>query len=361
MKAYDSALISEFSKKEYVSNVHGMDVTIKPIPDDDRPGVLDVREKPYAIRFLEKAAERRQKSLEDHRRETGNVNYNINTVEIVTDCVDILSEGRNVRIWVYYPRLPFDKKDRAAMVYFHGGSFFAGAPFMLENPCRFLAEAANAVVFNVDYSLAPEHPFPAGLTDCKNAVSYIYENAERFGIDPAKICVGGDSAGGNLAASVAISEVSDKIAMLMGLYPCTTFKYPVTPFKWDIADYEMDAEERAMIEPKLTLGRADGKGDDMLMLAIMQMYLHHGEDLTAPEISPLHGDLTKIKKAIIITAEFDGLRYHGEHFAKLLKEAGADVRAIRYRGVFHAFAEKIGFLPQAEDAMLEIAKAMAEL
>lgn len=359
MKAYTNNLLNCFNKYDNFIERFGVPVEIKDIPDNEIPGALDPREVPYAEAFYKNnKGSSAQQGIEGIRRATGYVNYNINTVEIITDCVDIKRNNKNIRIWIYYPRKPFDITDRPGFIYIHGGSFFAGSPFICENTCRYLAECANCVVFNIDYSLAPEYPFPEGYNDCRAVLDYVYENASKHGVDKNKLCIGGDSAGGSLAASVSICDQQRRVKLNALYYPSATFEYNNLPFKWDINDYEIFQEQHHLIEPKLCLGRADGKGDDMLMLMIKQIYLQHGEDPKDPAISPLCGDFTGLGRSLIITSEFDGLRYHGEYLASLLNKSGVSTRTIRYRGVFHAFMDKIGILPQAEDAIKETAKEM---
>lgn len=362
MKKYSEDILNGFNKSSNTIERFGFAVEIKDIPDTDKPGSLDPRELPYAEAFFKNnKGSSAQQGIEGIRRATGYVNYNINTVEIITDCIDVERDGRKIRVWIYYPRKPFDISDRAGFIYIHGGSFFAGSPFVCENTCRCIAERANCVVFNIDYALAPEHPFPEGYKDCKAVLDYVYENAEKHGVDRNKLCIGGDSAGASLAASVSVCDTARRIKFNVLYYPSTTFRHDALPFKWDINDYEMCDEQRSLIEPKLCLGRADGKGDDMLMLMIKQIYLQHGEDPSDPAISPLNGDFTGLGRTLIITSEYDGLRYHGEYMAALLNKAGVSTRALRYRGVFHAFMDKIGVLPQAEDAINETAKEMNAL
>ncbi len=356
MRLYDSGESERLQADENRETVRGHSIRIKEVPGNSLKGALDEHELPYAEAFRKKQAQGGTADINLIRQATGNLNYNINTAEIYTDLLETVCDGRRVRIWVYYPRRPYGKKDRAGFLYIHGGSFFAGTPFMCENACRYLAELADCAVFNVDYALAPEHPFPAGLNDCLSAFDCMKENAEKYGVDPEKLCVGGDSAGGLLAAATALEKGRENIKFMSLFYPCVTFEYPRTPFPWDIDDYEICDEERELIEPKLCLGRADGKGDDKLMHGIYSMYLQHGEDCRAPLVSPYNGDFSRLPKTLVVTAEYDGLRYHGECFAAKLEDAGGEAETIRYRGVFHAFMEKLGILPQAEDALRETAK-----
>lgn len=356
MRMYDESLVTRLMEVSLPGETFGTSLSIRPVPDAREEGFLDPRERPYGVAFLENAKKGGGFSLEGVRRATGNVNYNLNTQEILTDLVTLPG---GARMWVYTPRKPFDKADRPAVLYIHGGSFFAGTPFMCENLCRLLAEKAQAVVFNLDYALAPERPFPAGVEDCLAAFAYIEAHTEEWGVDPRKLCVAGDSAGGCLAATV--SQQCENVALAGLFYPNTTFQYFDAPFEWKESDFDFDPREAMLVVPKLCLGRSDGKGNDALMLNIKNMYLQKGEDHMDPKVSPLVGDLSQACPTFIATAEYDGLRPQGEYYARLLREAGQRVTLLRYRGVYHAFMEKLGILPQAEACLLEFVKEIHAL
>lgn len=226
-----------------------------------------------------------------------------------------------------------------------------------------IAELADAVVFNVDYSLAPEKPFPNGLNDNYEAVKHIFSHAEEYGIDPDKICVGGDSAGGNYTAAVCLKardENGPKIAMQVLIYPAVTMAdAKADGYVWKEDFFEVAEEHEHIIKSGLlNLGRPSALEDDMLLGA----YIPDAKGIHDPYVSPMlaesHADLPK---AILAGAEFDGLRIQTEFYAKQLKEAGVDVTCYRYKGMTHAFIDKLGHLPQAEDLCIEIAKAMRGL
>ena len=350
MKFYDQALIDELLKPGHVIKVFGQDVEIKDIPDDKRSGVLDPREFDIALKTL-KDRQNTPFTLEAIRNQTGFPNTNINVKEIIIDVNFLDVNGFKLRVWSYRLRRSNNNK-RPAIIYIHGGSWFAGSPFVSENTCRYMAETMDAVVFNVEISNAPERPFPCSLNDAKATVNFVYENAEKLGIDNSKITITGDSSGANIAAVTCLSEVGDKIASQVLYYPCVTTFLEGCPFTWDIKDFEMDPNYAPYISPRLNLGRSDGQGMDEAMFMIMRMYLQHGEDRKNPLISPLYGDYKIFPKTIIFSAEYDGLRIQDEYFSAKLKEAGVPCLTIRFRGIYHAFVDKIGILPQAEASIL---------
>lgn len=208
MKMYDNVLVENLQKETCIGTAYGTQVEIKPIPDDKTPGVIDARVLARTMELM-RAQQEAGPSSEDSdsvrqmRDSTGAPNLNLNTVEMITRYIEVEQENRKIPVWIYYPRWPIGQKDRPACIFLHGGSWITGSPFVVENPMRLLAEKAGCVVFNVDYSFAPEHRFPTALEDAFGVLRHVYENADEFGIDPKKICIGGDSAGGNIAAAAA--------------------------------------------------------------------------------------------------------------------------------------------------------------
>ncbi len=359
MKQYSDELPTILGRSGVAATSFGAPITIKPIPDCDKGGVLDARELNITLEAMKSG--RVPKSYQDIREDTGYPNRNLNTVEIITDCICLDVFSRRVRLWIYTPRKPFNRKDRACMMYIHGGSYFAGSPFVSENACRLLAEKADCVVVNVEFSLAPELPYPNGYKDCIFALEYIRAHSAELGIDPSKLCIGGDSSGATVAAAIALHDEGRDIKYMALFYPSVTVDLEHVPFEWKESDFEVASEQAAYIIPRLRLGRTDGRGDMLLMQMIGGMYLQHGEDVRDSRISPIYADLSRAPRTLILTSEFDGLRPLGEYFAARLREAGGDVRTIRYRGVHHAFIDKLGLLPQGEDAIAEIAKDMIKL
>ena len=244
-----------------------------------------------------------------------------------------------------------------AIVYLHGGAFIGGSLRTVENPCKALAERAGAVVVSVDYRLAPEHRFEAGLTDCFDAVTWVSVNARELRVDPARIAVAGDSAGANLGAACAIMDRDRKtrmIALQALIYPvvdlaCT----PNREYTWSLSDYDA-REDRPLIEEMLRTARSDQERLHAVYLA--------GGDPADPLVSPLFvADATGLARALILTAEFDALRPEGEAYAHLLARSSVPTKCIRYQGMDHAFLDKIGLYPQAEDCVQEIAAEVGRL
>ncbi|MDQ0972043.1 acetyl esterase/lipase [Neobacillus niacini] len=215
----------------------------------------------------------------------------------------------------------------------------------------------------MDYSLAPEKPFPNGLNDNYYAVKHVYDHAEAYGIDPEKISVAGDSAGGNYAAAVCLKakdEGTPKIAMQVLIYPAVTMAdVKVEGYEWSEDFYEISEDHKDIIKNGLLSLGKPSKAEKNLFLGA---YITNKSDIYNPYVSPmLAKSHAGLPKAILVGAEFDGLRIHTEFYAKQLQESGVDTTCIRYKGMTHAFIDKLGHVPQAEDLCIEIANAIRKL
>lgn len=215
--------------------------------------------------------------------------------------------------------------DKPTLLYLHGGGFVVGDLDTHDAPCRVLCRHAGVDVLSVEYRKAPEHPFPAYVDDARRAFEWTAERYER-------VAVGGDSAGGNLAATLAI-EYDPVLALLI---------YPVV-------DATQERESRRLF----------GEGF-FLTDELMQWYTGHfmpeGSDPADPLRSPiLSPRLHEHAPALVITAGFDPLRDEGEAYAQALKDAGVPVLAHRFRGLFHGFINSIGASPSSRAALVETA------
>jgi acetyl esterase len=227
------------------------------------------------------------------------------------------------------------------LVYFHGGGWVIGDLETHDSPCRFLAANAGAQVLAVDYRLAPEHPFPAAADDAFAAFSWASENAARFGVDPSRIAVGGDSAGGNLAAVAALTardEGGPVPAMQLLIYPVT--------------DTGRELPSRGTFAEGFLLTRRD-------MAYYEDRYLPPGTDRNDPKVSVLQADdLAGLPPAYVATAGFDPLRDEGNAFADRLREAGVPVTLHRHPGLIHTFVNLTAICPTARAAMLQACGAL---
>ncbi len=232
------------------------------------------------------------------------------------------AEG-DVPIRIYYPREPGTSQSGLlpVLVYFHGGGFVLGNIDSHDIVVRSLAKVADCIVVSVDYRLAPEHRFPAAVNDCRSTVCWVHQQAAAFGGDPARIAVGGDSAGGNLATVVALQlrDAGDpKLAAQLLIYPVTRLNSPA---------------EGSMVR--------NGEGYFLSTAAMTwfeQQYLGALDNAEHPHASPLlAGDLSRLPPAFVLTAEFDPLHDQGEAYANRLIEAGVPCTYTRYEGAIHGF------------------------
>lgn len=234
---------------------------------------------------------------------------------------------------------PNSNVDLGLLVFFHGGGWVLGSLDTHDDVCRKLANAMGHAVLSVDYRLAPEHPFPAPVDDCVHALRWAHTHGRELGIDSQRIAVGGDSAGGNLAAVVAnMNVVALKFQMLI---------YPVTDATRRSASYRENAEGY-----RLT---ATG----MKWLCDHYLSGSSGSEVD-PQVSPLHADLATLAKAppaIVITAEYDPLRDEGEQYALRLLEAGVPCSLTRYYGQIHGFFSLSDFCDDGWGALMQAAVA----
>jgi len=236
---------------------------------------------------------------------------------------------------------PSGKAPLAALCWFHGGGFVLGDLDGADASCRQLANAAACVVVSVDYRLAPESKFPAAAEDCYAATKWVAANAASLGVDANRIAVGGDSAGGNLAAVVPLMA-RDRGG------PELRFQllvYPVADARCDTPSYSDNAEG-------YLLTRAS-------MLWFWNHYLRSEADGSNPYASPMQASsLDRLPAALCITAEFDPLRDEGEAYAKRLRAAGVETTLSRYSGTIHGFFSMAGRIDLGNKAVAEAAEAL---
>ena len=233
-------------------------------------------------------------------------------------------------------------KPNGILVYFHGGGWVVGDLDSHDYVCRALTNDAGCTVVSVDYRLAPEHKFPAGPEDCYAATQWVAKNAAALGSDADHIAVGGDSAGGNLAAAISLmarDRGGPRIRHQMLIYPAT--------------DAAMDtASQKEFTADGFVLSKLD-------MEWFWGYYLANKKDGENPYASPSRArDLKNLPPAHVITASHDPLRDEGEAFAEQLKKAGNKVTVKRYEGVVHGFVSLQAAIDQGRTANRELAEEL---
>lgn len=247
-------------------------------------------------------------------------------------------DGDNIGLRLYTPEGngPFP-----VFVYYHGGGWVLGDLEVIDPIMRRLANATKSLVVSVDYRLAPEFKFPIPAEDCYTATKWVAENIQKYNGDPNRIAVGGDSAGGNLAAVIPLmakDRNGPKISLQVLLYPVTDF----------------DTTTPSYIE--------NGKGNYLETPAMHwfnDQYLNHEVDKKNPYAAPLQArDLSGLPPALVITAEYDVLRDEGEAYAKRLQEAGVLVELKRFEGQIHGFFWMPTIMKDADIALELIKNAL---
>ena len=226
-----------------------------------------------------------------------------------------------------------------ALVFLHGGGFISGGFDTHDRPLRTLANATGWAIIAVDYRLAPESPFPAAPEDCFTAWQWIVQNADDLRVDSSKISVGGDSAGGNLAAVVCLMcrdrQVTPPLAQVL-IYPNTDLTVDIP--SW----YELD-----FLHP------AQSREEFLKQVA---MYVPNSNEREQSYVSPLQAtNVSDLPPALIITAELDPQRDEGEAYARRLRDAGCLVTHTRYPGVIHGFFQMGGVIASGKVAIAEVA------
>ena len=367
MRRYPKELVKKLNTDKTMIREYGMDIVLKKSPSESRKGCMDLYEAAALGKAVEHVGEKNcdippiPVLVKLMRDSMGFPNLNLNEQEIYTKYEKQLFDGNEVELWRYYLRRS-TQKIRPAFIMIHGGGWVGGTVYVVENFCKLIAERADAVVFNIEYSKAPEKPFPNGLRDCCHALEYIYEHAAEYGIDRERIAIGGDSAGGNLAigaAMLARDQNRPYVRQLAVAYPCTIkCDAGAEGYQWTKDAYEISEEQRSLIEGCLGLGRPVPFGGDPLD----RMCMASKEDIYNPYYSPmLDPDKSNMPKTLIMTCEFDGLRQQDEFYGMQLKAAGNHVRVVRYGGISHAAIGRLGYIPQAEDMADEIVRAILEM
>jgi acetyl esterase len=243
--------------------------------------------------------------------------------------------GAEIALRIYRPA---ERRGGSAIVYFHGGGWVVGSVDTHDGYCRALANAAGSVVVSVDYRLAPEHKFPAAADDAYAAACWVAEQATELGIDPQRIFVAGDSAGGNLAAVAALMARDRGGPPLAG----QVLIYPITGCDFETPSYRQYADGYALSREN--------------MRWFWRQYLSHEREAHSPYVSPLMAEsLRDLCPALVIVAECDPLCSEGELYAQRLQESGVPVALSRYDGMIHGFARRLQLFPQAGQSLTQIA------
>jgi acetyl esterase len=248
-------------------------------------------------------------------------------------------DAKEIRATAYHPDT---EPGGPTLVFIHGGGWVFGSRASHDPICRALSSMSGVRLVSLEYRLAPEHPFPAAIDDCWNATRYLVDHASELGLDPDRIGVGGDSAGGNLAAAVArrACERDQRVA-------CQYLLYPALSAACDSGSYREFAEGYGLTR------------DDMEWF--WSQYVSDTSRLDDPEAAPLVGvDLEGLAPTTIITAEYDVLRDEGEAYALRLAQAGVPTTVWRAPQMTHAFLNYRGVSPAVNAHYSVCARMLAQ-
>ena len=259
------------------------------------------------------------------------------------DDFEIPGPGGPIPVRLVVPRLAAEDSSRplAVLVYFHGGGWVTGSIKSHDVLCREIAARSGVAVLSVDYRLAPEHPFPAAVDDAEAATLWISEHAADHGLDATRIAVGGDSAGGNLAAVVAL-RVREKLS------PPLAFQlliYPITDCDLSTPSYLDNAEGYLLTRSA--------------MAWYWDQYAPDFEKRVDPDISPLRAlDVAGLPRALVLTAGYDPLRDEALAYFGKLEDAGVPVELIHYAGMIHGFLRRHAAFEQGDRALDAVARSL---
>jgi acetyl esterase len=250
-----------------------------------------------------------------------------------------------IRARLYQPFEPSWAEPAPALVYYHGGGFTVGSVDTHDALCRMFARDARCMVLSVDYRLAPEHKFPTAVNDAFDALSWLHANAGLYGVDPGRIAVGGDSAGGTLATVCAVLARDaglPKLALQLLIYPGTT-------------GYQQTDSHARLADGYLLSGAT--------IQWFFKQYVRDAGDRDDWRFAPLDGTrgapaFSDLAPAWIATAEYDPLSDEDVAYAEKLRAAGNEVTLKRYTGMIHEFFKMGGFVPDVAQAHSDAARAL---
>ena len=247
-----------------------------------------------------------------------------------------------IPVRVYHPSKPTGSP-AAALIYLHGGGFIVGSLDQFETAMRRLCEGSGAQVYAVDYKLAPEYQWPVQIEEGEFVVRWLFEKAAERGVDPTRIALGGDSAGGNQTCVIAQklrNEKGPQLALQMPLYP----------------EAKMPFDTPAGVE-NVSGGYVDTAG----VLLFVWSLLPQGVDYSQPYVTPLNAtDFTGLPRTLLVTCGFDMLRDVGHAYAKKLAEAGNDITYVHYPDLPHGIIQMTMHSRRCLEATEEIARLLGE-
>ena len=338
-RAYDYALVEAIRDKAYELELDGIVAEVRPVPDDDRPHVLDTRFLDVIQRKLrgEIPSSARDGLMFQRHYDKGVRPF----VEGACEKRDLVADlgARGIPVSVLIPENA--QADAPLVVFLHGGCFTFGWFGAYRPLLEALALLSGAVVAFPEYRLAPEFPFPAAVDDSEAVVAWLLEHATELGASADKLVLAGDSAGGSLVNATILRRHGQGVRLAVLCYPVVDLEIAPAYWSWDA--YPWDPSEEVECRSRV---------EGILSWIPDESYLRGRAELRRePEVSALHAeDVSFWPRTFVMCSEFDYLRVQDERFAARLAQAGVSVRLVRYAGCDHGFVETMaGKVPQVED------------
>lgn len=368
-RKYDENLVDTLQNMVQEVEFEGLPVQVKPIPEGGADGDMDPRvyksmkKMPLMMKLMPKS--KKPKTILETVLPLRKMFSEYKGIQMVTDGVETThiavpsADCYPVPVRVYKRTQP--GVNLPVFVYYHGGGFFGGSPDIVEQMCKLLVANYDCIVFNVEYRLYPENHYPAPLDDCFYATRWAHAHAADFGGDSGRLAVGGDSAGGNLAAAVTLRDLEEATNMVKArvlLYPAVNLSGQHTEFYHgvDPTKYHLSNKHKKVLDAMLGMMSGAFNGDNMLENVYLQGHL----DPTHIYASPLLDNQQDVPPTLLMFGEHDFLVFEDFAYAKTLQAAGRSVKTIVYRGIGHGFADQTGVSPQAEDCILETARFLSD-
>ncbi len=356
MREYDQKLVNVIQQKTYVENIDGVDIIMKPVPDDERKHVVDPRVvETTKIKMKVKSLDREAKfTLYGTRVRPDKVSYDITTTNINEDedLIEI-NDDHYIDVYTFTPE-NYNVK-HPVLIYLHGGGFMSGDIAEFRMAMRFICEQSGCKIVFPEYRLAPENPFPAGVEDCHAIIEWVYNHADELEVDKNKIMVAGDSAGGGLTNSCLVLD-KDLHHIHYAYEYYSIFDMDFRKYEAIYSDDLFPVIDEHKLYAKNRIDRI--RYGDMSS----KIYLHNKIALDDTRVSIMScDDISWLPSMTVVCGEYDFLRLSSDAFVKRAKEAGINVRSLRYLGCDHGFMEKVGVLPQAEEVLLDMAEILKNL
>lgn len=360
-RTYDVALLNAIKEKEYVTQINGIDVLMKPIPEKAEEGMMDPRlyasskKSAAMMKLMPKSMLKMDASRKTVERLRGMFN-GVKSIPIASAAIEVIdttipaSDGYEIPAKIY---LPQEKKEHAPILYYiHGGGFFAGHMGVVDQLVKLIVEKFHVYAVSIEYRLAPETPYPRGHEDCYDALHWIKAHMEAYGADPTRIYVAGDSAGGNLAQYCTTRDLEEHTHLIKGqllLYPTVNLAGIQDAYTtWSIDRYTIHPEHKEVVEASLSLMQGD-KGMSSLLGEILG-----AKETNDPYLTPYGMDLTGMPPTFLTVGQHDFLYVECLAYARKLIKANVDAKIVVYCGMGHAYGDNIGVYPQSEDCAMEM-------